>query len=235
VCLVGCGRRETAKFRAADRCTRTPPAGPALGLGLAMVRCARDQEVLTMKYAALVAIVALLAVPRAARAQAAEPATVTVVLPSVSVVTPIDSEPPPVAIERPEPTPRPNRRSHAMLYTGTAILSASYALTMATGFLGILVCSGDLPCDQRPMMWLTVPVFGPFVALGYGNPSGGTVAMGLLDGFVQAGAAALMVAGLVRRDRERPQPVATRAGVRWALMPMASTNAAGVALTVHGF
>jgi hypothetical protein len=194
----------------------------------------------------------LVAIPTAANAQSAtvDPTQPTVViLPQVTiaVVEPraqsmpaYDPETPPVARdEAPVVTRAPRRQRRGMLITGIATLSATYALTAATGFLATMICSSspDVGCDPAPYMWLFVPVIGPFAALAYGHPDGSAVALGVIDGLLQAGSVALMVGDLARRERPESMTApsyASRAPA-WNVMPFASNTTAGLALSVRTF
>jgi hypothetical protein len=142
--------------------------------------------------------------------------------------------------------PQRSRPGGALIGTGAGVFAAFWAATAFTG-LGQLVAAGGTGCPGvsgcNGMLtegWLNiVPIAGPFInaAIVSGSHdtwSPGVGALYVFDGLIQSAGFAMLVVGAVIRRRSTEY---ARAGDDrgWALLPMATPNGAGLALSLTSF
>lgn len=154
------------------------------------------------------------AAPASAQVVVSQPAP-----PTTQVVTSPPAAPPQVIVNNPTPAPqqppavvvaptesRPvvyeGRRRDGLIGGGIALFAVPYLTTVIAAAVTSDVCNADSSLGCREAKWpIYIPVIGPFVQMGYISGNGSNTAKALLaiDGTLQAGGIAMLIAGIALR------------------------------------
>lgn len=103
--------------------------------------------------------------------------------------------------------PDPRRLlARKLVIAGEVLLGAGYVTSASISFsIGIFCGSepGEPLCQQSRFLWGALPLAGPWVQLGYDHDFASSVALFTVPALVQAGGAALIIAGIVVNRRAR--------------------------------